>query len=40
MAYQQVGEKEAARTALQAAANSPATFPGKEEARKALAELR
>jgi Flp pilus assembly protein TadD len=40
MAHQQVGDKEAARKALQAAVSSPAVFPGKEEARKALAELR
>jgi len=40
MAYQQVGEKEGARKALQVAVSSPTMFPGKEEARKALADLK
>ena len=40
MAYEKVGDKEGARKALQAAAGSPQAFPGKEEARKALANLR
>jgi tetratricopeptide (TPR) repeat protein len=40
MAYQQVGDKEAARKALQAAVSSPASYPGKEEAQKALAGLK
>jgi Flp pilus assembly protein TadD len=40
MAYQQIGDKEGARKALQVAVNSPAAFPGKDDARKALAELR
>jgi Flp pilus assembly protein TadD len=35
-----VGDKDGARTALTAAVNSPATFAGKDEARKALAQLR
>ena len=39
MAYQQAGEKTAAREALRAAVESKAEFPGKDEARKALAEL-
>jgi tetratricopeptide (TPR) repeat protein len=40
MANRQVGDKDAARRALQVAVSSPADFPGKDEARKALAELR
>jgi Flp pilus assembly protein TadD len=40
MAYEKVGDKEAARKTLQAATSSPQPFPGKEEAAKALANLR
>jgi hypothetical protein len=40
MAYQQVGDKEAARKALEAAVGSPVAFPGKEDAQKALAALK
>jgi hypothetical protein len=40
MAYQQAGETENARTALSAAVTASATFPGKDEARKALAALK
>src|SRR5215470_933234 len=39
MAYRQVGEKDNARKALRIAANSTEVFAGKDEARKALAEL-
>jgi tetratricopeptide (TPR) repeat protein len=39
MAYLQVGDKDNARKALAAAANSPASFQGKDEARKTLAGL-
>jgi hypothetical protein len=39
MAYQQAGDKEAARKALLIAVGSPSPFPGKEDARKALAGL-
>jgi cytochrome c-type biogenesis protein CcmH/NrfG len=40
MAYAQTGDHANARKALTAAANSGVVFPGKEEARKALAGLR
>jgi hypothetical protein len=40
MAYQQTGDREAARKALQLAVSSPAAFQGKDEARKALADLK
>jgi Flp pilus assembly protein TadD len=39
MAYVQVGDKDNARKALTVASNSPASFQGKDEARKALAGL-
>ena len=39
MAYLQVGDKESARKALTSAANSSASFQGKDEARKTLAGL-
>jgi len=34
-----VGDKQGARKALTAAVSSPASFAGKDEARKALAEI-
>ena len=40
MAYPQVGETENARASLKLAVNAPATFAGKEDARKALAALK
>src|SRR5207253_2343946 len=40
LASLKAGDKEGARKALTAAVNSPNTFAGKEEARKALAEIR
>jgi tetratricopeptide (TPR) repeat protein len=40
MASLKVGDKEGARKALAAALNSPASFAGKEEARRALSELK
>ncbi len=40
MAYQQVGDPENARKALDFAINSPETFQGKDEARKTRATLR
>ncbi len=40
MAYQQTGEKTAAREALRVAVESKVDYPGKDEARKALAELK
>jgi len=40
MAYQQVGDMDAARKALQFAVASPVAFVGKEEAQKALANLK
>jgi tetratricopeptide (TPR) repeat protein len=40
MAYQQAGEKDNARKALQIAVSSPEVFTGKDEARKTLADLR
>ena len=40
MAYNQAGETENARKALQAAVNAPEAFTGKDEARKVLADLR
>jgi tetratricopeptide (TPR) repeat protein len=39
LASLKVGDKTAARKALTAAVNSPAEFAGKDEARKALAEI-
>jgi hypothetical protein len=39
MAAARTGDKDVARRALAFAAGSPAAFKGKEEARKALAEL-
>jgi tetratricopeptide (TPR) repeat protein len=40
LASLKVGDEEGARTALTAAVKSPATFAGKDEARKVLAELK
>ena len=40
LASLKVGDTESARTALTAAVNSPASFTGKDEAKKVLAELR
>ena len=40
LASLQVGDKDGARKALTAALNSPVNFTGKDEARKALAELK
>jgi tetratricopeptide (TPR) repeat protein len=40
LAAMKAGDKNSARVALTAAVNSPVSFSGKEEARKALAELR
>ena len=39
MASLKAGDKEGARVALTAAVNSPTSFPGKDEARKALSDL-
>src|SRR5262249_28459259 len=39
LAALKVGDKEGARTALTAAVNAPVMFAGKDEAKKALAEL-
>jgi predicted Zn-dependent protease len=39
LASLKAGDKQAARKALTAAVNSPASFAGKDEARKALAEI-
>ena len=39
LAALKVGDKEGARKSLTAAVNAPVTFTGKDEARKALAEL-
>ena len=40
MAAQKMGDKDTARAALAKAAASPTEFPGKDEARRALAELK
>jgi Flp pilus assembly protein TadD len=40
MASLKVGDKDGARRALTVALNSPATFAGKDEARRALSELK
>ena len=40
MAYRQVGEKDNARKALQLAVASPEVFPGKDEARRVLTEIK
>jgi hypothetical protein len=40
LASLKVSDKEGARSALSAAVNSPATFIGKDETKKALAELK
>jgi Flp pilus assembly protein TadD len=40
MAYAQVGDKENARKALALAVNSPATYQGKDDARKMLGDLK
>jgi tetratricopeptide (TPR) repeat protein len=40
MAYTKVGDKDAAARTLTLAVNSPTNFPGKDEAKKVLAELR
>jgi Flp pilus assembly protein TadD len=40
LASLKVGDKEGARKALTTAVSSPGTFPGKEEARTALADLK
>jgi Flp pilus assembly protein TadD len=40
LASLKVGDKEGARRALMVAVNSPAAFTGKEDARRALGELR
>ena len=40
LASLKVGDKDGARAALTAAVNSPASFAEKDDARKALAELR
>jgi hypothetical protein len=40
LASLKVGDKEGARAALTAAVNSPADFVGKDEAKKAPAELK
>ena len=40
MAYRQVGENDNARKALQLAVSSAEAFTGKDEARKALADLK
>ena len=40
LASLKVGDKDGARAALAAAVSSPASFPGKDEARRALAELK
>jgi hypothetical protein len=39
MVYAQLGDREKARKALALAVNSPATFHGRDDARKALAGL-
>ena len=40
MVSAQLGDKDAARQALSAAAASPTPFPGQDEAKKALAALK
>src|SRR4030095_1687308 len=40
LALVKVGDKDGARKAFTAALNSPASFAGKEDAKKALAEIR
>jgi Flp pilus assembly protein TadD len=40
LASLKVGDKDGARAALTAAVSSPASFPGRDEARKVLAELK